>query len=181
MVIIMQLQDCIETRRSIRKYKPQSVDRQVVKQIVECAVLAPSWKNSQVTRFYAADGEKKEQLAKCLPPYNQNNVKDAPILIAATIVKGKSGFEADGSYSSHLKDGFQYFDCALQVENLCLKAHELGLGTLIMGLYDEKKVRNFLQLDNTEEIVCIISLGYPDIEPKMPKRNNVDDVLKFME
>ncbi|MCM1543946.1 MAG: nitroreductase family protein [Ruminococcus sp.] len=177
----MQLQDCIETRRSIRKYKTQSVDRDVIRQLIECAILAPSWKNSQVARFYAADGEKKNELAACLPPYNQNNVKDAPVLIAATVVKGKSGFEPDGSYSTHLKDGFQFFDCALQIENLCLKAHELGLGTLIMGLYDEAKVRDFLKIDDSEEVVCIISLGYPDIEPKMPKRNSVDDVLTFME
>lgn len=176
----MDFQKCIETRRSIRKYKAEPVDRQVIGQLVQAAILAPSWKNSQVTRFYAADGEKKQQLAECLPSYNQNNTKDAAVLIVVTVKDKISGFDNEGNALTKLGDGFQYFDSALQVENLCLKAHELGLGTLIMGLYDEEKTRAFLGIDESEKIVCFLSVGVPNIEPKMPNRNSIDDVLKFM-
>lgn len=177
----MDFQKCIETRRSIRKYKAQPVDRELIRQIVECAILAPSWKNSQVTRFYAADGKKRNEVFECLPQFNKNRTENAPVFIVSTVVNGISGFNDDGGFVTHLKDGFQYFDNALQVENLCLKANELGLGTLIMGLYDEKKIREALNIPNEEVIVCVISVGYPDASPEMPKRKTVDEVLTFGE
>ena len=177
----MELQKALETRRSIRKYQTKPVDRALIEEMVKAASLAPSWKNSQVTRFYAADGEKKAELLNCLPEFNQNNAKDAPVLIVSTAVKNRSGFERDGSYSTHLKEGFQCFDNGLAVEHLCLKAHELGLGTLIMGLYNEPAIREFLKLDETQEVVAVIAVGYPDIEPEMPKRRPMDVLLTFVE
>ena len=175
----MELTKCMEERRSIRRYKKQPVDRDLIKQLIEAAILAPSWKNSQVSRYYAVDGDQKDQFMACLPEFNQNNSKDASTIIVSTVVNGRSGFEKDGSYTTHLKDGFQYFDNGLQVQNLCLKAYELGLGTLIMGIYDEQKIREFLSIPEDEVVVAVIAVGYPDIEPAMPKRKNVEDILIF--
>lgn len=175
----MELTKCMEERRSIRRYKKQPVDRDLIKQLIEAAILAPSWKNSQVSRYYAVDGDQKDQFMACLPEFNQNNSKDASTIIVSTVVNGRSGFERDGSYTTHLKDGFQYFDNGLQVQNLCLKAYELGLGTLIMGIYDEQKIREFLSIPEDEVVVAVIVVGYPDIEPAMPKRKSVEDILIF--
>ena len=175
----MELTKCMEERRSIRRYKKQPVDRDLIKQLIEAAILAPSWKNSQVSRYYAVDGGQKDQFMACLPEFNQNNSKDASTIIVSTVVNGRSGFERDGNYTTHLKDGFQYFDNGLQVQNLCLKAYELGLGTLIMGIYDEQKIREFLSIPDGEVVVAVIAVGYPDIEPAMPKRKNVEDILIF--
>ena len=175
----MELTKCVEERRSIRRYKKQPVDRDLIKQLIEAAILAPSWKNSQVSRYYAVDGDQKNQFMACLPEFNQNNSKDASTIIVSTVVNGRSGFERDGSYTTHLKDGFQYFDNGLQVQNLCLKAYELGFGTLIMGIYDEQKIREFLSIPEDETVVAVIAVGYPDIEPAMPKRKSVEDILIF--
>ena len=175
----MELTKCMEERRSIRRYKKQPVDRDLIKQLIEVAILAPSWKNSQVSRYYAVDGDQKDQFMACLPEFNQNNSKDASTIIVSTVVNGRSGFERDGSYTTHLKDGFQFFDNGLQVQNLCLKAYELGLGTLIMGIYDEQKIREFLSIPEDEVVVAVIAVGYPDIEPAMPKRKSVEDILIF--
>ena len=175
----MELTKCMEERRSIRRYKKQPVDRDLIKQLIEAAILAPSWKNSQVSRYYAVDGDQKDQFMACLPEFNQNNSKDASTIIVSTVVNGRSGFERDGSYTTHLKDGFQFFDNGLQVQNLCLKAYELGLGTLIMGIYDEQKIREFLSIPEDEVVVAVIAVGYPDIEPAMPKRKSVEDILIF--
>ena len=175
----MELTKCMEERRSIRRYKKQPVDRDLIKQLIEAAILAPSWKNSQVSRYYAVDGDQKDQFMACLPEFNQNNSKDASTIIVSTVVNGRSGFERDGSYTTHLKDGFQYFDNGLQIQNLCLKAYELGLGTLIMGIYDEQKIREFLSIPEDEVVVAVIAVGYPDIEPVMPKRKSVEDILIF--
>ena len=175
----MELTKCMKERRSIRKYQQKEVSHELIRELIEAAILAPSWKNSQVSRYYVVDGQKKKDFMTCLPEFNQNNTKDAPTLIISTVVKGRSGFEKDGSYTTHLKDGFQYFDNGLQVQNICLKAYELGLGTLVMGIYDDKKVREFLEIGEEETVVAIIAVGYPDIDPVMPKRKTVEDILTF--
>lgn len=174
----MELQKCIDERRSIRKFLDKPVSKDLILEIVKAAQKAPSWKNSQVSRYYVAD-ETRDEIFACLPGFNQNSTENAPVYIVSTIVKNRSGFERDGSYSSHLKDGFQYFDNGLQVQNFCLKAYELGLGTLIMGLYDVDKVREILEIPAEQEIVSIIALGYPDIEPVMPIRKPTEDIVIF--
>jgi nitroreductase len=63
--------------------------------------------------------------------------------------------------------------------NLLLKATELGLSTLVMGLRDAKQLHDILSIDDNESIVSVIAVGYPDIEPSMPKRKSVEDIAKF--
>ncbi|MDF2587254.1 MAG: Nitroreductase, partial [Anaerocolumna sp.] len=55
---------------------------------------------------------------------------------------------------------------------------EQGLGTVIMGYFDEIKIAEVLSIPDTEEVAALISLGYPDEEPEMPKRKEVDVLLK---
>lgn len=176
----MELEQCINNRRSIRKYLNTPVEEEKIRKLIEAAQKAPSWKNSQVSRYYVVNTEKnREKIFNCLPEFNKENIKNAPVIIVTTVIKNRSGFEKDGSYSTHLKEGFQYFDNGLQVQNLCLKAYDLGLGTLIMGLYDENKVREILNIPREQEIVAIIGVGYFDNNPEMPKRKEIDSIVSF--
>ncbi len=178
----MELSECIENRRSIRRYLNKPVDREIIKALIKAASDAPSWKNSQVSRYYVVDRpETKEAFLPCLAEFNQKNVKDAPVIIVSTVVKNRSGFERDGSYTTHLKDGFQYFDNGLQVENLCLKAYDLGLGTLIMGIYDNEAIRTFFAIPDNEEVVAVIGVGYADIAPEQPMRKGIEEIVHFKE
>lgn len=175
----MELIKCIEGRRSIRKYLQKEVSKETVLQLIEAANNAGSWKNSQVSRYYVALNETKNEFMDCLPEFNQNNIKDAPAVIVSTVVNGRSGFDRDGNYVTQIKDGFQYFDNGLQVQNLCLLAHDLGLGTLIMGIYDNEKIRSFFNIPENEVVVAVIGLGYPDIEPQKPPRKDIGDIVTF--
>ena len=65
----MELQSCIEQRRSVRKYKTQPVPREQLREIIQAAIFAPSWKNSQTSRYYVAEGEAKAELEKCLAEF----------------------------------------------------------------------------------------------------------------
>lgn len=177
----MELQKCIENRRSIRKYQDKAISRENLNELIKAAMLAPSWKNSQVSRYYVADSkEKMEEIKKCLPQFNVNNTENCSAYIVSTVVNGRSGFTREGEYETHLKDGFQYFDNGLQVQNLCLKAQDMGFGTLIMGIYDEAALRACLNVPESEVIVAVISVGYPDIEPDMPKRKELEEVVKYV-
>ena len=177
----MELQTCIEQRRSVRKYKNQSVPRELIREIIKAATFALSWKNSQVSRYYVAEGNAKKELASYLGEFNGRNVQDAPVLIVSTVVNKRSGFTRAGEYETHLKDGFQYYDCGMQSMNLCLKAHELGLATLVMGIYDEAAIRKLFNIDESQIIVAVTAVGYADGETSMPKRKSVDDITVFKE
>ncbi len=178
----MELTECIKTRRSIRRYENGTVGREELRQMIEAAIMAPSWKNSQTSRFYVTASEEKTAAFKeCLPEFNRRNTENASTYIVSTVVNGISGFEKDGSYTSHLKDGWQFFDNGLQIENLCLRACELGLGTLIMGIYDEAKIREFFNIPSEEIVTAVVSVGHAAVAPGMPKRKSVDEVTTFAE
>lgn len=176
----MELDQAIKNRRSIRKFLKKEVERDKIKKLIEAAQYAPSWKNKQVSKYYVIDTpEAKEKfLEKCLYNFNHKNMVDAPVIIACTVVDGVIGVK-NGEYETPIKDGYQYFDNGLQVQNLCLKAYEMGLGTLIMGLYDFHEARTFFNIPNNEKLTVLIGVGYPDINPGMPPRKSLDEILKF--
>ena len=94
----MELQEALQKRRSVRSYQKQKVEEEKIKKMLEAAILAPSWKNSQVTRYYVVTGEKMlEKVKETLPEFNRKNVQDAPVLIVSAIIRDRSGFERDGT------------------------------------------------------------------------------------
>ena len=176
----MELQNALETRRSIRKYQAKPVEPEKIRQMIQAAILAPSWKNSQVTRYYVAQSEEAlQKVREALPEFNRNNTKDAPVLIVSTIVKGRSGYNVDGTASNELEDGWGCYDCGMQNMNLLLKATELGLGTLVMGIRDAGKLKELFEIPEEEIVVSVIGVGYADVDPEMPKRKSVDETAKF--
>jgi len=71
------------------------------------------------------------------------------------------------------------YDLGLQNENLCLKARELGLDTLIMGIRDESALKNILDIPDNVQVAAVIALGYRNTEPKMPLRKELSEVVKY--
>lgn len=177
----MNFDEVIQSRRSIRKYKKEPVSKETIEQLIQAAIAAPSWKNSQVARYHVVMSEDilKEFKESCLAEYNRNNCIDAPVLIVTSFVKNRSGFERDGSPTNEMGQGWGYYDCGLHNENLILKAKDLGLDTLVMGIRDETAIRNILHINEDEIIVSVLALGYRDIEPKMPKRKEVEEITKY--
>ena len=177
----MELDTIINTRRIIRKYKNQPIEVEKVEMIIKAAVEAESWKNSQTARYHIITSKELliEFKKKCLPEFNQENCKDAPVLIVSTFIKNRSGFERDGTASNELGNGWGCYDLGIHNQNLILKATELGIGSLIMGIRDEKKIRTLLNIPASEIIVSVIALGISDIEPERPKRKNIDEICKF--
>ena len=91
------------------------------------------------------------------------------------------GFDkATGSPVNEAGDGWGYYDLGLQNENLILKAAELDLGTLIMGIRDEPAIREYLKIPDVEIIVAVIAVGYPATEPSMPNRKAVEEIATFL-
>lgn len=179
----MTAKECITGRRSIRKFTDQPVSHELLEQIVETASFAPSWKNTQITRYIAVEGEKKAKLAACTTIWAGNGtiMNNAPMVIAVTVITGRSGYERDGSFSTGKGDGWQMYDAGVASEAFCLAAYEQGLGTVIMGLYDEADIVKLLEIPENQELVALIAIGYPAESPEAPKRKTVADLLSYQE
>ena len=122
----------------------------------------------------------KELREKCLPEFNQANSDGAGAYIVTTFVKGLVGFDKNtGSPVNEAGDGWGYYDLGLQNENLLLKATELGLDTLVMGIRDVEAIREMLNIPETENVVAVIAVGYKAKEANMPKRKELEEIAKF--
>ena len=177
----MEFQKVVETRRSVRKYDAsKKVTKEQIAEIVEAAIQAPSWKNSQTARYHVvlSDEMTKKVLTDCLPEFNAKNSEGAA-LVVTTFVANRAGFNREGQPDNEAGNGWGFYDLGLHNENFVLKAKDIGLDTLIMGIRDEAKIRETLQIPEAETIVAVIALGYGDQEPEMPKRKTPEDIVKF--
>lgn len=178
----MDLIEGIQTRRSIRKFQDKAVPHSVLEQVVAAASYAPSWKNTQISRYIAIEGrEKVDAIAKEYASFNTRTLSTAPLLIAQTCVTKRSGYERDGSFTTDRGAGWEMYDCGIAAQTFCLAAHEAGLGTVILGIFDRLALQEHLNLPEGQELVALIAVGYPAEEPKAPRRKSVEDLLTYAE
>lgn len=178
----MELNELLRLRRSVRSYQPgKRVERPVIAEILKSVQLAPSWKNSQTGRYYVVDTPEvlREVRQTCLPEFNQNSSGNASALIVTTFVRGLSGHNPDGQPTNELGDKWGAYDLGLQNAYLLLKARDLGLDTLIMGIRDEAELRRQLGIPDSEDVVAVIALGYRSGEPEFRPRKDVAEIVKF--
>lgn len=173
----------IQSRRSVRKYKEEPIDRDTIRKIMEAVVYAPSWKNTQVVRYTIIDdAETIERLSKeavCGFTFNEKTLSRAKAVAVQTVVTGICGYEKDGSFTTSKGEGWQMYDAGISAQTFCLAAHEYGVGTVIMGIYDEKKYAELLGLAENEMVTSVIAMGYPLEKKEAPPRKAVDEILKF--
>lgn len=177
----MEIINAIKTRRSIRAFTDEAVSADVIAKIVDVAAFAPSWKNSQTTRYTAIlDKDMKDKLAAdCMLgfEYNTNTVNGAPCVVVVSTVNGRSGYERDGSPTTDKGTHWQSFDAGIATQTFCLAAHEAGLGTVIMGIFDANRVAELISLPEGQSVSALIALGYPAVDPDAPKRKTSQDLL----
>lgn len=166
------LMEIIRGRRSIRKYDTQDVSPEIVDQLLEAIRWAPSWTNCQCWEVVVVrDPAVKEQLQASFPPRGNPAVKaivDAPVLLALCAKTKTSGYYKDLK-TTKFGDWMMY-DLGLATQNLCLMAHSLGLGTVIVGLFDHDRAKAVVNVPDGYELVTLIPLGYPAKVGSAPKR-----------
>lgn len=177
----MELMQAMETRRSIRAFKADAtVTPDQIKEMVKAAILAPSWKNSQTARYYAICSEDKmnEVLNDCLPEFNRNSCKNAKALVVTAFEGKRAGFDREGNPDNELGDMWGAYDLGLHNENLLLKAREMSLDTLVMGIRDAEALRKCLDIPESQVVVSVIAVGVRENDVEMPKRKDVEAILK---
>lgn len=155
----MDVLEAIRKRRSIRRYRPDPVPEHVLKDILECARLAPSAGNRQPWVFVVVKDEMvKNKLVEASG--NQVALAQAPVAIVVCADPEVSG----ARYEDRGRTLYVYQDTAAAVTNILLAATDYGLGTCWIGAFKETLVREALDLPFNLRPVAIIPMGYPDQE-----------------
>lgn len=174
----------IKERRSVRKFKNEKVDRDLMKEIVDITRWAPSWGNFQVARYTLVDDE--ATIAKLTSDgvndfvYNINTLKNAHGVAVLSFVKGKSGKLDKDEYATSKASVWEVFDAGIACQTFTLAAHAKGVGTCIMGVIDDDSISSIVGLPEEETVAALIVYGYPDETPPATKRKNVDDIMRFV-
>ena len=177
---VQSFDEIVAARRSIRDYKEgTTITTAQVRDLIATAMEAPSWANSQTTRYYVAmDPDKVAAVKELVGAGNARNTANAPVMIVSTFVKDQSGF-GRGNQANEIGNGWGAYDNGLSNAFFILKSREQGFDTLIMGMRDSDGLRKIFNIPDTEEVMAVISLGYRASDPNRPARKPIDDIVKF--
>lgn len=168
----MKVLEAIQKRRSVRKYKEESIPEETLLRVLEAARLAPSGKNFQPWKFIIVkDKEIKERLAQASA--RQFFIAKAPIVIVGC------GFP-DNSYTRmgrYMKSWS--VDVTIALEHLILQAQEEGLGTCWIGSFEEEEVKAILNVPKEVKVLALTPLGYPDEIPRFRGRKSLDEIISY--
>jgi len=176
----MNFSNLINHRQSDRAYSDKEVEEDKILQCIEAARMAPSACNSQPWKFIIInDVELKKKVAQTtanrLLPLN-HFTNQAPIHVV--LVNEGSNFTA--SLGNKIKNrNFSLIDVGIAAEHFCLQAAELGLGTCMIGWFNEKELKSLLNIPNNKRPELIITLGYSADISREKKRKKVEKILSF--
>lgn len=170
----------IKGRRSIRVYQEKAIPEEWLNEVLESIRWSPSWANSQCWEvILVKDPARKERLREVLAEKNpaQKAITQAPVVIALCAKKQVAGYYK-GRPVTNLGDWYM-FDLGLAAQNLCLSAHSLGLGTVIVGALDHEKGKEVLGVKGGYELVALIPLGFPAKDSPAPRRREIKDFVRY--
>jgi nitroreductase len=163
----MDVFKAIETRRSIRKYKNDSINKDDLKKILKAAQLAPSAGNKQPWRFIVVqDAEKRKKLGEIAR--NQTWISDAGVIMVAL---------AMDKNSPEVYERWVERDVMTAVEHMVLTAWDLGYGTCWIGAFKEADVKEFLDIPDEMTVICLLPIGVPDQSPEARSRKSLDELF----
>ena len=177
---VQSFDEIVASRRSIRDYKEgTTISEAQVRNLIATSMEAPTWANTQTTRYYVAmDAAKVAAVKELIGAGNARNTANAPVMIVSTFVKGQSGF-GRGSQVNEIGDGWGAYDNGLSNAYFILKAREQGFDTLSLGMRESDGLRKLFNIPDTEEVMAVISLGYRASDPNRPARKSIDEIVKF--
>jgi len=178
----MDFQQLIQNRQSVRKYQDKPVEREKLERIIEAVHIAPSACNSQPWKLIIVDEpELKNEVAKATfsktVAFNKFAL-EAPVIAVLVIEKAKLIAQIGGSIKNQ---EYPQYDIGIAAEHFCLQATELGLGTCMIGWFNEKKIQKLLNIPKKRKVGLVITLGYPPEDYKMRQkiRKPVEEICRF--
>ena len=200
---MLNTKEAIEKRRSIRKYKPDSIPDEHIRELLNSARLAPSGCNAQPWRFkIVKEADVKAKLAEAA--YDQSFIAQAPVVIVCCAdiqgyldgtISGAQDLGKIGAIEDRIvtilqgkAENLKIIDrnelgpriaanVAIAIEHIVLRALDFGLGSCWVRLFDEHKVKELFRWNDNIYVVALISVGYPAELPKARKRLELNEIL----
>ena len=171
----------VQNRQSDRAFdSTRSVEKEKIDKILEAAYLSPSACNAQPWHFIVVDDpELKNQVADATSEklLGMNHfTKQAPVHIVIV----EENVNLTSGIGSLLKNKhFAFVDIGIAAAHISLAAEDLGLGSCILGWFDEKKMRKLLNIPSSKRVLLDIVIGYSTQEKRTKKRKPFNDVVSF--
>lgn len=168
----MTFEDLINRRQSVRKYQGKPVEKQKIEKLINAVHISPSACNSQPWKLIIVDEpELKNKVAKAT--FNKaisfnKFAEEAPVVAVLVIEKAKTIAQIGGLIKNQ---EYPEYDIGIAAAHFCLQAAELGLGTCMIGWFNEKKIQELLNIPKKRKIGLVITLGYPPENYKL--RNKI--------
>lgn len=174
----MDFLEIAKVRQSCRKYTDKQISRESLEAILEAGRLAPSACNSQPYFFTVCTGEKAKEVAKQTTGMGMNKFAlQAPVLL----VISEMPYNKSAAVGAKVKgNDYRSIDIGITAAYITAEAAAQGIGSCILGWFDDKKVREICGLEYPVRLV--ITLGYPDESEKLreKKRKDQDDIIKYL-
>lgn len=174
----MTYKELLLKRQSDRKYEERTVENDKLEACLEAARLSPSACNSQPWTFVVVnEPEILQQMRKATADMALNRfIHQVPVIVA--VVLEKANFTS--SIGSVIKDKeYTLLDLGIAANNFCMQATELGLGTCIIGWFDEKKVKQILNVPTAKRVPLLIAVGYSAAATRKKIRKPIDKIRRY--
>jgi nitroreductase len=181
-LVNMDFQELLLQRQSVRKYQEKAVERVKLDLLLEAVRNAPSACNSQPWKLVIVDEpELKNKVAEAT--YNKvisfnKFVSEAPVIAVFVIEKAKLIARLGGAIKNQ---EYPQYDIGIAAAHFCLQAADIGLGTCMIGWFDEQTIRTLLHIPDSRKVALLITLGYPPDGYKQRKkiRKLPDEICGF--
>ena len=161
--------EAILNRRSIRKYTDKPVNKDVILQLIKAGMYAPTARNSRAWQFVVIQNREMLVHLSQLHPYGK------------MLQEAACGILVCGDRNIDKEEGYLTINCAAATQNIMLAAHELGLGSVWLGVYPRtdrmKDISEFLELSDHLMPVSLISLGFPAEQRPFPERFELEKII----
>lgn len=174
----MTYKELLLKRQSDRKYEERTVENDKLEACLEAARLSPSACNSQPWTFVVVnEAEVLQQMRKATADMALNRfIHQVPVIVA--VVLEKANFTS--SIGSVIKDKeYTLLDLGIAANNFCMQATELGLGTCMIGWFDEKKVKQILNVPTAKRVPLLIAVGYSAAATRKKIRKPIDKICRY--
>ena len=170
----MNLLETIKSRRSIREFQKKEIPEEIIDELIEALIWAPSAGNLQARKFYFVfNQEIKEKLVEAA--FGQDFIAQAPLVIVGCIDKEKVDY-----YGERGKSLYSICDVSVSIQNLMLVAYEEGLGSVWVGKFDDDKISKILNLPDNLRPIAIVPVGYPAEKPEAPPRVSKEKAIEII-
>lgn len=173
----MDFLDLVKRRQSDRRFEQTAVSKELIVGCLEAARMAPSACNSQPWKFVVIDEpELRKNVARAAANMGMNRfAEEAPVIVA--VVMEKMNFTA--RIGSVIKDKeYSLLDVGIAAEHFCLQAASMGLGTCMLGWFNEAEVNRLLKVGK-RRIPLLILMGYPAGETRPKARKRLDEMSSW--